>query len=401
MVLNSADYFHLHRASLARRAAEAGWTVDVLAGDDGRARARRQDTDNGDGAGDGDGAGGGGGVAVDTGDRPPHRLSTVPLSRDRVAPAADWRFARAIAARSRSADVVHLLTIKPVLYGLLSVAGGRRVVATHPGLGRVFDPPRTGLASTSRAKIVEAGLRRGYRRTGAVATFENAADRDAFVARGIVPPGRAVALAGAGLDLDAYPFRPPATRPDEATGRLRVLFASRWLRRKGLDRVLELARLARKGDLPLAVSVAGWAGPGDEDAVPGSQLEEAERRGEIALLGRVSDMPELLRSHDVLLAPSRLREGLPRVVLEAMAVGTVVVAPRTAATAALIEDGASAVAPASDADATALLDALATLADPVLRARLAGEARRRVEAGGYGMEAIGDAFLALYRGDAP
>ena len=372
MVLNSAGYFHLHRTALARMAEREGWRVDVLAGGD---------------------------VATGIEAEAANAVETVPLPRDRLAPAADLRFARMIAARARGADAVHLITIKPVLYGLLAMPRGPRVIATHPGLGRAFDPPAPGPASALRRGLVTTGLRRGYARTGAVATFENAADRDAFVGLGIVPPSRAVALAGAGIDLDAYRFVPREERAAAPDGRLRVLFASRWLARKGLDRTLEAARLARERKLPIAFTIAGWAGSGDEGVVPAAVLREAEARGDIALVGRATDMPGLLAAHDVLLAPSRLREGLPRVVLEAMAVGTPVVAPRMAATEGLVEPGRSALDPGADAGAEDLLRTLEVARDAGLRARLAGEARRRVEGGGYGMEAVGAAFLALYRGE--
>ncbi len=134
-VCNDLAYFDAHRAMLADAARQAGWEVHVASG----------------------------GI-----ERPELRPEIAPLevTRHSFSPRADIRLAGEIArlARRVDADVVHLITIKPILFGAigLRLASGRaRVVATFPGLGRVFDRQETSAKARLRRMLVAAGLRFG------------------------------------------------------------------------------------------------------------------------------------------------------------------------------------------------------------------------------------------------
>jgi glycosyltransferase involved in cell wall biosynthesis len=96
-------------------------------------------------------------------------------------------------------------------------------------------------------------------------------------------------------------------------------------------------------------------------------------------------------------ALSSLREGLPNVVLEAMALETPVVATRVAGVPRLVHDGETGLL-VEPGDLDQLAGALARLlADAALRARLARAGRRTVEAG-YSFAARMDKVRALYDG---
>ena len=97
------------------------------------------------------------------------------------------------------------------------------------------------------------------------------------------------------------------------------------------------------------------------------------------LLGWRSDLVHLYEAFDVF-ALSSIREGLPNVVLEAMAMEVPVLATRVGGLAAFGRDGEDMllVPPGSVDDLALGLETLAR--DPALRARLARTARRRVEA---------------------
>jgi glycosyltransferase involved in cell wall biosynthesis len=98
---------------------------------------------------------------------------------------------------------------------------------------------------------------------------------------------------------------------------------------------------------------------------------------------------------DALLMPS-LHEGLPYTLLEAMALGTPVIASRVGGLAETIQDGATGllVPPGS---ATGLAEAIGKLiADPALRARL-GDAARRLQRASYSLEAMASSYLDVYR----
>lgn len=176
-----------------------------------------------------------------------------------------------------------------------------------------------------------------------------------------------------GLDFTGAD-QPPA--PAHTNGRVHILSVGRLVPDKGQTILLNaVGELHRRG-IPASLTLVG-EGP------ERSTLEHAARRLGIAdcvsLLGWCSQdqISDLNRAADIFCLPS-LAEGLPVVLMEAMAGGLPVVATRIAGVAELVEDGVSgAVIPPGRGDA--LADALAELAvDPARRARLGESGRRRV-----------------------
>jgi glycosyltransferase involved in cell wall biosynthesis len=330
----------------------------------------------------------------------------IALARHRLAPVSDLRaafFLRRL-VRALAPVVVHAITMKAALVTLTALPGnsGRRLIVTFPGLGRVFsDSP--GAWPGLRKRIVVAVLRRYFRRHGrALATFENQADRDVFVDRGIVAPENTVMLRGTGIDLARFTPRPAGDRgPAEPTA---VLFAGRLLRQKGAIAFLDAAKsylgqAREKGWPPARFAIAGAPDPGNRDSIDRGRLDALSAASGVTLLGQVADMPALLRRTDLLCLPTRYGEGLPRILLEAAACAVPAVASDVAGCREIVVDGETGrlVPPG---DPRALLEALRELiAAPSLRARMGRRARRRVEQGGFDEETIARAFLTLYRGD--
>jgi len=143
---------------------------------------------------------------------------------------------------------------------------------------------------------------------------------------------------------------------------------------KGLDVLVDAAAGLRDipfvwlvaGDGPLAASLAG-------------DLEQRGLGGQVRLLGFRSDIPDLLAATDVFCLTSR-REGAPRSILEAMAVGRAVVATDVGGVNELVVEGETGVLVPPD-DPRAIAGALAALlADPERRARLGSAGRARARA---------------------
>jgi glycosyltransferase involved in cell wall biosynthesis len=182
-----------------------------------------------------------------------------------------------------------------------------------------------------------------------------------------------------GIDTDAYP--PPIgvteakLRLGLPPGRLIVGAAGRLSPEKGFDLLIRSAdRLLSVGaDFELVI-----VGEGREGARLRKLVGDLGRDDRIRLLGYRPDMPEVFRAMDIF-ALSSLREGLPNVLLEAMATSVPVVTTRIAGIPRLVADGKNGliVPPGSEA---ALAHALGLLlADPTLRARLGQQGRLTIE----------------------
>jgi glycosyltransferase involved in cell wall biosynthesis len=181
--------------------------------------------------------------------------------------------------------------------------------------------------------------------------------------------------------LDAREVRALAPRPEApaAAGKgdaLRLLFVGRLVPEKGVLVLLwALAELKRRGLEVDAVLVGD--GPYREE------LQDAGRRlglaGQLTFTGALTGaaIAPRYREADVFCLPS-FAEGLPVVLMEAMANELPVVTSRLAGIAELVDDGVSGfvVAPARD---DVIVDALEPLAaDPQMRARFGRAGRERV-----------------------
>jgi glycosyltransferase involved in cell wall biosynthesis len=146
-----------------------------------------------------------------------------------------------------------------------------------------------------------------------------------------------------------------------------VLYVGPLLPHKDPLTAVRAAREASRRGLNMQLVVVG----------DGSLRGEVEREGGeiVSLLGARSDVQRLLAAADLLVLPS-LREGLPYVVLEAMAAGVVPVVSEAPGSAEAV-GGAGAVVPFGDVSAFA--DAyVRVLSDETERARLALQGRKRV-----------------------
>jgi glycosyltransferase involved in cell wall biosynthesis len=185
--------------------------------------------------------------------------------------------------------------------------------------------------------------------------------------------------------VDARLFAPPARRSDRDGGEpgdpVRILAVARAMPKKGLDTLLEaLARLP--GNLAWRLDHVGG----------GPLLNELRARSErLAIAGRIAwhgaqpqpRVIELLRAADLFVLPARIaadgdRDGLPNVLLEAMASALPVVTTPVSAIPEAVEDGRNGFLVPPD-DPAALAVAIARLArDPALRRRLGAAARADV-----------------------
>lgn len=196
-----------------------------------------------------------------------------------------------------------------------------------------------------------------------------------------------------GIDVASWKRRAPASgshlRAGVPPGRLVVGAVGRLSDEKGFDLLIEaVVKAAQRGaDLELWI-----AGEGPEK----SKLEALAARsgGRVRILGFRSDVRDLMEAFDVF-ALSSLREGLPNVVLEAMACEVPLLATRCGGVEAVVRDEVEALlVPISSSKA--LEEGLVRLAsDSALRSRLARAGRERVERD-YSFARRMELFAGLY-----
>lgn len=303
------------------------------------------------------------------------RTATVPMQRTGINPLADMATMEALRRlmRRERPDVVIPYTMKPIVYGAMAarLAGVPACYPLFTGLGYAFSDPRP-RGKRRIVRDISVALHRLATGRVDLAFCYNDADRDDIRRHRMIPPdARLVGVPGSGVDTARFAPAPLPPGPPV------FLFVGRMLRSKGVEDALAAARLLRAQGLPVRLELLG---PTDSnpDAIAPELLARWQASGEAVVLGETRDVvPHLHRAHVVVL-PTRLREGVPRTILEAMACGRPVITTDAPGCRETVADGRSGlVVPAGDVPALARAMG-AFVEDPSLVRRMGAEARRQV-----------------------
>ena len=220
-----------------------------------------------------------------------HRLG---MHRHKTNPVAElrsfWEIYRTF--RRLKPDIVHLVTIKPVLYGGIAARFARvpSVVSAISGLGYIF------IGSSLRSRIVSVFAKPLYRfalghRTQRI-IFQNDSDRMAIEGLGVDLSGKVEMIQGSGVDLEVYV---PVPEPE---GPVTVVVPSRLLRDKGIVEFVEAARILKRQGSPARFVLVGDAPEENPSSVARDVLDAWKAEGVVEFWGFRHDMPEVFgRSH--------------------------------------------------------------------------------------------------------
>ncbi|MBY6192911.1 glycosyltransferase [Marinobacter hydrocarbonoclasticus] len=216
-------------------------------------------------------------------------------------------------------SIVHLVTIKPVLYGGLAarLTRVRGVVAAVSGLGTAFN--LGGGIQAIRRFVIKRLYRSALKHKNIRVIFQNKDDRKTLVAAGAVKPGADVLIRGSGVDLTRYAYQP------EPEGVPVVVMACRLLREKGVFQFVEAARILRQRGVSARFVLAGETDPGNPGTVDDMTLDLWREEGIVDVLGFCSDVAALYQNSHVVCLPSFYGEGIPKTLIEAAACGRAVV----------------------------------------------------------------------------
>lgn len=276
---------------------------------------------------------------------------------------------RAIFRRERP-DVVLGFTIKNNIFGAMAArAAGVPFIPNVTGLGTAF------LSGGLLQRVAETLYRRAFGRVPVV-FFQNDEDRDLFVGRGLVRAGQAQVLPGSGIDLDRFRFEP---MPQNGIGSPVFLMVARLLRDKGVLEFVEAARRIRAERPMVRFQLLGPAGAENRSAIPVDDVQAWVAEGCVEYLGTKEDVRPYLRAADCVVLPS-YREGAPRTLIEASALGRPVIATDVPGCRDVVEEGVTGFL-CTVRSAESLTDAMRRYLDlsDAARAGMGAAARRKME----------------------
>ena len=213
-------------------------------------------------------------------------------------------------------------------------------------------------------------------------------------------PSSAAALARIGIQAEWIPnpirIVPNGHRPSPEGGPLRLLLVGRYGERKGCPELIAALAKARSEGVDATLRFVGREEYEGEEIALRRGVEEHGLAGSVEFAGvkEGRELADCYADAQVFCLPSR-REGVPLVLLEAMAFGLPVIATSVGGIGDYVRQEETGLL-VSPRDVDAIADAIATLArDPGLRVRLGAAGRELVEAQG-GSDVLATQWRELY-----
>jgi len=201
-------------------------------------------------------------------------------------------------------------TIKPVIYGSMAAAKlGIPFINNITGLGTAF-------IKTNWLTWLVQGLYRVSQKNAVHVLFQNADDRELFKREKLISEDvPQEVIPGTGIDTDYFKVRPyPESYP------VTFLLIARMLWDKGVGEFVEAARQIKLEFSDVRFQLLGFLDVINRTAISRQQMQVWEDEGIIEYLGQTKDVRPYTRDAHCVVLPS-YREGLPRTLLEAAAMG--------------------------------------------------------------------------------
>lgn len=285
-------------------------------------------------------------------------------------------------------SILHLVTIKPVIYGGLAArfAPVKGVVAAVSGLGFVF--LKRGMKANLIRAVVVLLYRLALKKKDLKVIFQNSDDCEKLVSLNIISYSKTILIRGSGVDLSlCYP-------QPEAAGTPVVTFAARLLRDKGVEHFVDAARILRQRGVNARFLLAGDIDPGNPSSISHDDIFQWRTEQIVEWIGYSHDICQVFAESHVVVLPS-YREGLPKVLVEAAACGRAIVTTDVPGCRDAIDSNVTGLlVPARDV--VALSDAIQQLVEyPELRRRF-GRAGRALAEREFSIESIVQQHMNIY-----
>lgn len=359
MFLNDIDWFWSHRLPLAKAILQRGWTLHLA--------TAGADKDHDVSA-----------MGVTGHNIAAHGAGINPLAEARLL----LSLVRVI--RAVKPDMIHAITLRHALYAGLAarLVRHRAIIFTLAGLGSLF--AEGGILKTLTLPL----FRFAFRHKGAYVIFQNPDDREVMEKAGAVYPGHAALIRSSGVDVNAFAFSPLPPASEKPV----VLFSSRLIREKGIEDFVAAARTL-KGRAHFVV--AGDVYDKNPHSLKREQVQAWHDEGIIEWRGHVADMPALFKTCTLFVLPSYYREGVPKVIIEAMAAGRPVITCDTPGCRETVAPGGNGLL-IPPRDPKALADAITTLLNDPQRMTAMGRAGRARAEGEFSVESVVSRTLEVY-----
>ena len=287
-------------------------------------------------------------------------------------------------------SVVHLVTAKPIIIGgIIGRLQARRLIVAIAGLGTAFKAQT--ITERLRKRLIIMIYKFVLSRSGTKVVFQNSFDMHLLVNHCGIAAGQCCKLPGSGVNLNEYPF---VGEPDTP---IVVTMASRLIKEKGVVEFCKAAEVIEKLDPRIQFRLAGEIDFGNPKSISSSELFELTKIKNLEYLGFVKNIVPLFQQSHIICHPSYYGEGLPKVLIEASALGRpIVTTNEPGCYEAVIADKTGLIVEPQKVDQ--LVSAILRLVEDGAMRRAMGKAGRTLAIQRYSIDSVIRSHMSLYQG---
>jgi len=247
---------------------------------------------------------------------------------------------RKILKEQKKETIIHAFDTKPTMFLPIAAIGLKhiKVARTITGMGRIFTENSL---KNKTLRIVYNFIQKIISKKVDFTIFQNSDDYDYFIENFLVSPDKAEIVKSSGIDLDKYTKNIDSTQIERLKDELgldkkqiTIILVSRIVRQKGILNYLEATKYCFDNGYKFNFLLVGQL---DSDNF--ITKDEINKYSEyVKYLGRREDVKELLALSDIFVLPTYYREGVPRVLLEASALGLALIATNMPGCKDVVED---------------------------------------------------------------
>ena len=286
-------------------------------------------------------------------------------------------------------DIIHNVAIKPTIYGNLAglLARVPRRVSALGGLGFIFTSQKFHVKILR--KLIVTTFRCLLNRKNSFVIVQNEDDLSVMLDECGLDSSRLRLIRGAGVDLNVYNPSPiPQAEPV-------VMLASRMIWDKGIREFVESARLLKAKGIKARFVLVGSPDGENPASVPENELLRWNTEGIVEWWGYREDMPQTLAEASIVCLPTYYGEGVPKVLIEAMACARPIITTDTAGCRDLVEDAENGILVAPR-DVHSLAAAISALLIDGKKCEQMGKMGRQIAADKYSISKVIDGVFSIY-----